>query len=485
MSRSIKSALEALPESGVTITVLNTLDYVVPGEWKNITDWETMITETTGVTDPVTVARIGQRAEALFQSDETNYSKALTVFETVDSLDKAVAAAALASKVGETFSFLSFLNKVTPKANTTQAVDAGVKFVAEIVAFGLLNGMPSTDNVSGFMDALKAYGKADIMRLAAWATIEGLLPLGPDFMTRIGETIGGLASSKLADNAIFAKLAANLPGASTEEKQGYVVKMIGSASDYISSFVTSRGLTQDSISSKLGGVVDVANSGMDFLAAGLDASTNYFAHTGTQTVARKVILDAWEQLQAEPDPDAGDDDDEGYDDDGYDDDEGYDDGGRTRRSFVSDYDLEEGVDVLLMDAMALAAIIDEHLSDEEEAALFELATSLPSLQNMSDFDIEEELRAALDRVAEEETETTLERLSEGLDSREDREQAFMLAATVMLSDDEVEAEEDHFIYALGQALGFRERSIEGLLDQVASFISDGEYDTYEEWYEDD
>ncbi|MEL6181586.1 MAG: hypothetical protein AAFS10_21690, partial [Myxococcota bacterium] len=201
MSRSIKAALEKLPKSGVTVTVLSTLDYVVPGEWKNITDWETMITEVTGVTDPVQVARIGQKAEELFQSSETYYSTALTIFETVDTLDKAVAAAALASKVGETFSFLSFLDRMTPKANTTQAVDAGVKFVAEIVAFGMLNGMPSMNDMGGFLESLKAYGKADVMRLAAWATIDGLLPLGPEFMTTISTTIGGMASSRLGNNA--------------------------------------------------------------------------------------------------------------------------------------------------------------------------------------------------------------------------------------------------------------------------------------------
>ncbi|MEO1268016.1 MAG: tellurite resistance TerB family protein, partial [Myxococcota bacterium] len=304
-------------------------------------------------------------------------------------------------------------------------------------------------------------------------TIDGLLPLGPEFMTTISTTIGGMASSTLGNNAIFSKLSSNVPGSSVEEKQSFIVNALNTASGYLTGFVTSRGLTQDGISSKLGGVVDVANSGMDYLAAGLDASTNYFAHTGTQTVARRVIEDAWKQVQAEPAPTERDDAQANTAP-----------SGRRRRS-LAERDLGEGVDLLLMDTMALAAIIDGHISDEEEQELFNLASSLPSLKGMTDFDIEDALHQAIERVSDAGVDATLERLADGLTEREDREEAFMLAASVMLIDEEVEPEEDDFIYTLGEALGFRQRSIEGMLDQVTVYVSDGAYDVYEEWYEDE
>ncbi|MEO1272513.1 MAG: hypothetical protein AAFX99_30830, partial [Myxococcota bacterium] len=262
MSRSIQEALEALPTSGVTLTVLQALDDVVPGEWENITEWNRMITVATGETDPDVVARIGVRAEALFQDETTHYRLALRAYESVDTVDKVVAAAALASKVGESFAVLSFLDRLTPKANTTQAIDAGLKFVAEVVAFGALHGRPELDDLSGFVEALGRAGKADSVRLAAWVVIDGVLPLGPDFMVTIAQTIGGLASGTLANNRLFASLADHLPGATADAKQNFIVRALGSATDTISAFVSARGLTQASVQSTLGAAVDVANNGL-------------------------------------------------------------------------------------------------------------------------------------------------------------------------------------------------------------------------------
>ena len=40
---------------------------------------------------------------------------------------------------------------------------------------------------------------------------------------------------------------------------------------------------------KLSSVVSVTEETLDYVAAGLDASTDYFSHTGTQTVARELV----------------------------------------------------------------------------------------------------------------------------------------------------------------------------------------------------
>ena len=40
---SIVSTLNGLPEKSVTVYTLKALDYVVPGEWKNITSFDDMI----------------------------------------------------------------------------------------------------------------------------------------------------------------------------------------------------------------------------------------------------------------------------------------------------------------------------------------------------------------------------------------------------------------------------------------------------------
>jgi hypothetical protein len=41
------------------------------------------------------------------------------------------------------------------------------------------------------------------------------------------------------------------------------------------------------------GLVDVADDKLDYLAAFLDGTTNYFEHTGIQTVARTLINRAY------------------------------------------------------------------------------------------------------------------------------------------------------------------------------------------------
>ena len=60
--------------------------------------------------------------------------------------------------------------------------------------------------------------------------------------------------------------------------------------------VGSVGLTPQSIFDSIGGFIEFSDDKLDFVAAFLDQSTNYFSHTGTQSVARKLILRAAEEI---------------------------------------------------------------------------------------------------------------------------------------------------------------------------------------------
>ena len=86
--------------------------------------------------------------------------------------------ASFVNKIGESVSFLSFLQKVTPQADTTQAVDFGVKLVAEIVAFCKINGIPG-EGIGDFVESLADMRHEALMRMAALITVDGVLPLGP------------------------------------------------------------------------------------------------------------------------------------------------------------------------------------------------------------------------------------------------------------------------------------------------------------------
>jgi hypothetical protein len=202
----------------------------------------------------------------------------------------ATATAALANKVGEQFSFLSVLERLTPKADTVQAVDAGVKLVTELAGFTLLNDLPG-DSVGDFASAVTAYAKEDVMRLAAWIVLDGVLPLGPDFISSILHHVSNIAEGDLGDNSLFQKVAPFLPGSISEQK-GLLLANVESVGDYAREFVNSRGLTQHGLQQQLGRFVDIGDNALDYLAAALDVSTAYFEHTGTQTVARRLIARA-------------------------------------------------------------------------------------------------------------------------------------------------------------------------------------------------
>lgn len=293
----IRQLLAELGEARITPAVLEALDFVVPGEWTNHTSLDAIIGDSLGVTDPGQKAAIAERAVQLYAS-EKHYARAVSVFQGVDKVDKIAAAAVLANQVGNTFDFLGILDKFTPKPDTTQALDAALKLTAEIVAFALLRGIPVTSltEAKAFPATLATYAKADLMRLAAWMTLDGLLPLGPEFISKIVEIVRGVDTSVLTENALYKQVKDLLPGNDAEEQKGFILSSLDSASSYVTEFVSSRGISRDDLASKMGSLVNVADTSMDLLAATVDATTNYYAHTGVQSVARVLVHDAQQAL---------------------------------------------------------------------------------------------------------------------------------------------------------------------------------------------
>ncbi|MFT4623057.1 MAG: hypothetical protein ACI8PZ_001713 [Myxococcota bacterium] len=295
----IQELLGSLKESRVTPAVLDALDFVVPGEWHNVTSLEEAVRVYCGVTDPTEVMRIRNKALELYAA-QGHYARAYSIFAAVDKVDRLAAAAVMANQIGQTFSMLSILDKFTPKPETTQAIDAALKLTAEIAAFASLRGIPLTSltEAKAFPATLATYARADLMRLAAWMTLDGLLPLGPEFVDKVRDVVEDVDLSVLTGNPLFQQLKGLLPGSSDEENRGYILSALDSASDWVATFIEARGLSQEDLASKLGSVINVAESGMDILAATIDATTDYFRHTGVQSVARVLVHDAQEALAA-------------------------------------------------------------------------------------------------------------------------------------------------------------------------------------------
>ena len=57
----------------------------------------------------------------------------------------------------------------------------------------------------------------------------------------------------------------------------------------MSSFTTQHGLTPDKVLGSLQGFLDASDDKLDYVAAFLDLTTNYYEHTGIQSVARSLI----------------------------------------------------------------------------------------------------------------------------------------------------------------------------------------------------
>jgi hypothetical protein len=295
VSESISKLVDTLPTNSMTVYMLRSLDFIVPSEWQNVVGFDNMIGAVTGITDKDDLEEIAERALALYNDPNEVYQQTLWLYRTMDRADNAIGAAALANKIGEKISFLGFLNQLTPKADTVQALDLCLKLAVEAIAFCRLHGIPTS--LDAFRASLANYHNESVMRMAALVAVDGLIPLGPNFILKAQSILPQISPSQLEENTTFQSVSRAIPGGNTAGKLSFIGQSFGSVQGWMNNLVTSRGLTPQTVVSHLQQFMNVADSKLDYLAAFLDVSTNYYEHTGTQTVARNLILRAAEQTK--------------------------------------------------------------------------------------------------------------------------------------------------------------------------------------------
>ena len=124
MSKAIFELVDDLPQNNMTVMMLRSLDFVVPGQWQNLVGFENTIREVTGEDDEEMIQQVGDRAIWLYNDKSQGYQKALWLYHTVDSADSALGTAALANKVGNKIPLLGgLLTRVTPNPDKAQALD--------------------------------------------------------------------------------------------------------------------------------------------------------------------------------------------------------------------------------------------------------------------------------------------------------------------------------------------------------------------------
>jgi len=286
----ISQLLEGLPTSSMTTRLLGLLDYAVPGEWTNVTRFDTLIQEVTGETDQALIQQVGEKAIALYADPQNGYQRAVTLFSLVNKESGLAGAATMAAKLGEGGGLLSMFSKLTPKPETTQAIDAVCKLGAELGAFVACNGIPG-DGVADFVHAVSNYAKEEKIRLAAFVAFDCVLPLGATFLDKLTA-----AATKVSESSLFTALSSYLPGASDADKASVLARALSGVSGNLAGLAASANFSPASVLGKVKDVIDANESRAEYVAAAIDIGTNVFEHTGIQTVARRVVTRAYNEI---------------------------------------------------------------------------------------------------------------------------------------------------------------------------------------------
>ncbi len=288
MSKPIYKLVDDLPTGGVTVMALRALDFVVPKQWDNLVGFDNTIRTVTRETDPALVQQIGKRAVTLFNDKSQGYQRALWLYQTVDAASGALGTAAMANKIGQDISFLGVLKNLSPKPEKAQSIDLCVKLVVELVAFCQINGIPG-DSIGDFLRSLSDYSGESLMRMAALVCFDGLIPLGPSFAAQGLQTLKSLSPSELNKHPTFKKVSDSIPGDSDRSQLNFITESMESVQGWMNGFVQSKNLTPERVVDSLEKFVDISKDKFDYVAAFLDIFCKYYEHTGTQTLARRLI----------------------------------------------------------------------------------------------------------------------------------------------------------------------------------------------------
>ncbi|MGD1850603.1 MAG: hypothetical protein ACFCBU_08335 [Cyanophyceae cyanobacterium] len=290
----ITELVDDLDPGGLTVGILRGLDFFSPGEWVNITNFDRMIRTVTGESDADLIEQVRDRALELYKDESEGYQRAIWMYQTVDNAASALGTAAMANKIGQD-TFLSFLSNVTPKPEKAQSIDLALKVVVEILAFCQVNGIPG-DSIGDFLKALGEYGGEAKIRMAALVCLDGLIPLGPNFIKGVGSFLSEMSPKQLEENQAFRSLKNFIPGGDPTEKLAFVGRGFSSVSGWMNNLIDSEGLTQRKVIDNIHGFIEIADDKLDYVGAFLDMSTNYYYHTGVQTTAKRLIDRAFAEI---------------------------------------------------------------------------------------------------------------------------------------------------------------------------------------------
>ncbi|MEL6182276.1 MAG: FHA domain-containing protein, partial [Myxococcota bacterium] len=168
----------------------------------------------------------------------------------------------------------------------------------EVLAYTRMRGIARAD-LGVWLQALQTeqYDGPGKVRTMAWIAFEGMLPLGTDFMPILVAGVEAIPLEELGSNALFARLARIAPGTTLEDKRSYLLGVLHGVTPWVQGVVSRRGLTQEAISAQVAKWLTAVAGGTPAMGLAADALTDYFAHTGVQTVATVAIEQVWRTLR--------------------------------------------------------------------------------------------------------------------------------------------------------------------------------------------
>jgi hypothetical protein len=169
-----------------------------------------------------------------------------------------------------------------------QGIDFSVKLVTELLAYTSINGIPG-DSVGDFVKGLVNYKDEALMRMIALMTVDGLVPLGPDHISKALGFLQQGGTGVLEESDSYQRIKSAIPGGSTVEQFWLISKTVGSVADWMNSFTKRHDLSAEKVLGSLKQFIEITDDHLDFVAAMIDETTDYYEHTGIQSVARSLI----------------------------------------------------------------------------------------------------------------------------------------------------------------------------------------------------
>lgn len=123
----------------------------------------------------------------------------------------------------------------------------------------------------------------------ALVCVDGLIPLGPDFINKAMSGLNQTNPQELEKNSTFQNIKDVILGNNSVGKLNFMGESFDSVKGWMSGLVDANNLTPQKVAHNLQSFVDITDDKFDYLAAFLDVATHYYEDTGTQTLARRLI----------------------------------------------------------------------------------------------------------------------------------------------------------------------------------------------------